>query len=107
MSLGTPCSPEPDLAAREQESALYGLAAVLTAYMAHANAHPGEDCGQTRQCEEPIEDLVAVAGHIDVGDRTKKQNCDYRKKWTTRFIHIGEQSRGVSGLAQSSQGTRP
>jgi len=45
--------------------------------LAQADSEPGEEGGETRQCEKPSEDDIACSFHVDIGKGTEGQNGDY------------------------------
>lgn len=70
-----------------------------------ADGAPGEQSGQRRQREEPVEHNLALRVKVDVGQQTKDENDAHRVEGTAGAVDVGEDLGGVALLRKGSKGT--
>lgn len=70
-----------------------------------ADGAPGEQSGQRRQREEPVEHNLALRVKVDVGQQTKDENDAHRVEGTAGAVDVGEDLGGVALLRKGSEGT--
>ena len=74
--------------------------------MCETDGSPSEECSETRQCEEPVEDCGRVCAKSDVGNETAEENRDSREQRTTCTIDVVEDAWGIALLSEGSESTR-
>ena len=70
-----------------------------------ADGQPGEQCGETRQGDEPVEHGATDIGKVDVGDGAKDEDGNQRPERSTGLVDVGEDARGVTGLGEGGEGS--
>lgn len=83
-----------------------GLPGLTETNVCNTDREPGEQCGETRQSDEPVEDLGADVGNVDVRKRSKGADEDEGPERTTGLVNVHEALGGVASLGKRSQGTR-
>lgn len=84
-----------------------GLPCLTETNVGDANGEPGEEGGETRKSEEPVEDSSTdVGGQVDVGDGGEAEDEDERVERATGLVDVGEEPGGIASLGESGKGTR-
>lgn len=73
--------------------------------VAETDGEPGEEGGETGECDEPVEDHGSVACQVDVGECTKDEPGDDGEGRAGGFVDGGEYFGGVAVLGEGGEGT--
>jgi hypothetical protein len=71
--------------------------------VAETDTGPGEEGGETREGEEPVEYGSTFSGQVDVGDGTKDQDGENGEQGSTRLVDVGEAPGSESSLGHGGQ----
>lgn len=76
------------------------------ANVSKADGAPGEDRGETRQCQHPVEGLVLLAGGGEEGEETEDRSEGNTGHGTAAAVNVGEDVGSLALLGERGEGTR-
>lgn len=53
-----------------------------------ADGAPGQEVGETRKSQKPVEDLASLWCKVDIGEETEEKDEDECNVWATLFVNL-------------------